>query len=275
MELYSQEPLGQANAEAQIKALATFEHGLFRPEKCDVHEPVRERFNPEDLREPVRWLSQPGGQFTFRRNTPPRVGGYISNLRFLEIRTRESEGAPWIPAKPRFPEPLFLTRWVVWLDAAGARKQGTAGLKRFLVQMFQVSMCEYGFLTTEEDHRKKNFRVIQEGASTLESYVGTDPEKGVPGLYWMNLFGPTYANWLGREKLQLAVGIHELLPNGSVFLQFGDALETCSSPEILRQQRDALKVLGEEKFFDIENPARQIQSPFIPTTGLHPQSKTN
>jgi len=40
MELYSQEPLGPANAEAQILALSMFEEGLFRPEKCDVHEPV-------------------------------------------------------------------------------------------------------------------------------------------------------------------------------------------------------------------------------------------
>ncbi len=233
------------------------------PDKCDVHEPVRERFDPGDLREPVRWLSQPGGQFAFRRNRPPRVRGFISNERFREIRTQESKGGPWIPMEARFPEPLFLTHWAVWLDGAVARKRGTAVLKRFLVQMFEVSMSEYGFLTTEDDHKKKNFLVIDEGDGTTESYVGTDPEKGVPGIYWMNLFGPAYANWLGRTELQSVVGIHEPLPNGSVFLQFGDAPETCSSPEILRQQREAANALGEDKFFDIQGPERHLRSPLL------------
>jgi len=267
MELYSQEPLGPANAEAQILALSMFEEGLFRPEKCDVHEPVRERFNPEDVAEPVRWLSQPGGQFTFRRNKPTRVQGYISNLQYREISARNNKGGPWVSIKPRFPEPVFLTRWVVWLDSAVARED-TAVLGRFLVRMFQVSMSEYGFLTTEEDHRKKNFQVTQDGSSTLERYVGTNPADGVPGLYWMNLFGPSYADWLGREKLRLAPGIHQSLPDGSEFIKFGEVPVTCSSPEIHKQQRDVRIALGEEKFFDIENPERRVQSPFAPASDL-------
>ena len=267
MELYSREPLDPVNTEAQITALSTFEGGLFKPEKCDVNEPVRERFDAKDIHEPVRWLSQPGGRFKFRKSKPPRIEGYISNLRFREIRTSDSKKGPWIPVKSRFPEPAFLTRWVVWLDAAAATRLGTAVLKRFLIKMFRVSMSEYGFLTTEEDHRKKNFKVTVEGASTVECYVGTDPAMGVPGIYWMNLFGPTYAAWLGKEKLERATGIHESLPEGSLFVQFGGVPETCSSPEIVRQQRDVIAALGEEKFFNIDDPERYIQTPFAPIGG--------
>ena len=129
-------------------------------------------------------------------------------------------------------------------------------------------MSEYGFLTTEEDHRKKNSHVVQDGASTLEEYVGTNPAEGVPGLYWMNLFGPTYTGWLGRERLRLAPGTHESLPDGSEFIRFGEAPEMCPSPEILRQQRAVRVALGEEKFFDIEHPDRRVQSPFIPKEAL-------
>ncbi len=262
MELYSREALTPANAEAQLVALASYEHGLFRPEKCDVHEPVRERFDPGDLREPVRWLSQPGGQFTFRRDMSPSVEGYISNLRRRQIRVRDSQNAPWVDLAPRFPEPIFRTRWVVRLGSEVTEKPGARVLRAFLIRMFLASRSEYGFLTTDEDHLKKNFQVTLEGDSTLEHNVGTDPANGVPGLYWINLFGPTYSAWLGTEKLTLSPGRHESLAGGSSVLQFGESPETCSSPEILLQQRDVRKALGEEKFSNVENAGRYVKSPF-------------
>jgi hypothetical protein len=138
MQLFSFDEVTPERAREQIQALSDFGDGIFRPEKCDTAEPVREIFNSADIAEPVRWLSQAGAWFQFKKTKHVRIEGWIRNEHFAPMWTRESKGGPLIPVTPKFPEPKFLTSWTVWFDAKVAKDPGAETLSEFFVQMSLV-----------------------------------------------------------------------------------------------------------------------------------------
>jgi hypothetical protein len=260
MELYSENELQQEAALEQIRALSDFEGGLFQPEKCDLGEPLREKFDPNDLNEPVRWLSQPAGRFSFKRIKPFRIQGYISNRKRRQLFTRDYKGGPLVPVVAKFPEPRFVTQWVVWLDWRLIKSKGPDLLKRFLTKMFLSSKSAYGFLTAEDDQKLKNFLVTIGEGTTTTKFVGDDPENGIPGLYWINIFGQVYTKWLGEALPNIPASV-ETLPDGSRLIQFGDSPQNWQDENIAAQQRSTIDLLGRDKFFDITQPARRL-TPF-------------
>lgn len=263
MMLFSAERLTQETAQLQIKALSEFENGLFRPEKCNLGEPLREKFDPNDLREPVRWLSQPGGQFNFKKTKPFHVQGYIINRCRRQLWTRDRKGELLIPIIPKFPEPQLTIQWIVRVESKAFIFKGAELLKRFLVEMFLASKSEYGFLTADDDHEHKNYLVVDNGKTITSKFVGDDPEWGIPGLYWCNIFGHVYTQWLSPELLNIPALV-EPISNGGTFVQFGASPEMWHSPEILDLQQKTMFLLGKNKFFDIRNPERRVETPFHP-----------
>jgi hypothetical protein len=262
MQLYSEHEPTPQSARLQIEALSNFADGAFRPERCDTAEPLKEAFDPSDLSEPVRWLSQPGADFKFKRSKSFRLEGYISNRHYPKIWTRDTKNGPLIPKVPKRPEPHFLTVWTIWFDWISLRKVGVDVLKQFAIQMFSISKSEYGFLTPESDHLRKNFLVTQlPSGSTSSKFIGTDPQYGVPGVYWFNLFGPKYLMWLGPEIKTVPATVG-LLEGGGISLEFGESPEDAESEEVLGREGEAINILGPNKFFDIRQPERAPISPF-------------
>ena len=263
MELYSAEEVTPESARLQIHALSNFNEGIFRPEQCDTAEPLRERFDPSDISEPIRWLTQLGADFKFKRLKPRRIEGYISNRHFAQTWTKETKRGPWVHTVPKVPEPLFLTSWTIWFDWDYLRTVGSNTLQRFAVEMFLVSRSEYGFMTSESDHKSKNFliRGLPSGA-TSSMFVGTNPQYGIPGLYWLNLYGPQYAAWLGPQ-IAAVPGAVKPIGNGSISIQFGDSPEGAETQDVLTREREAVTLLGWEKFFDVRQPERKPVSPFV------------
>ena len=262
MQLYSEHEATPEIARLQIEALSSFANGEFRPERCDTAEPLKEIFNPLDISEPVRWLSQPGADFKFKRSKRLKLEGYISNRRYPQIWTRDTKNGPLISKAPKRPEPHFLTEWTVWFDWLSLQRVGAEVLKQFAINMFTASKSEYGFLTPESDHRRKNFLVTPlPGGSTSNKFTGTDPENGVPGIYWFNLFGSTYSTWLGLASQIVPAGIGTL-EGGGMFLQLGAQPEDAESEETLRREQEVINILGPNKFFDINQPGRIPISPF-------------
>lgn len=258
MYLYSARSWTPDFAREQISALSNTDNGLVRPDKCSTAEPVRDRFAPANIEEPVRWLSIPGIAFVFRKGKPTCVSGEIDNRLHRELWTTDKNHKR-VPIIPKFPPPRFTCRWMVWFDRSWSRKTGYARLKAFAVEMFKVSGAEFGFLTTEEDYRAKNYLVTHTGTMTDQRFVGADPEHGIPGLYWVTLFGSELTEWLGRDKLSVGPGSAEPVSSGTL-LQFGESPDGCRRPEVLAQQRSMIQRLGECKFFDIDHPGRELES---------------
>ncbi len=121
--------------------------------------------------------------------------------------------------------------------------------------MFRVTGSDFGFLTSAVDVNAKNT------APPIVSYQGLDPENGVPGLYWINLFSSGYANWLGLVNLPKELGVLRHLEDGGVLLKFCDSPDLCRSLEVLQKQRTAIDWLGPQRFFDIRFPDRKQETP--------------
>ncbi len=263
MQLYSESEVTADSARRQIEALSSFENAVFRPQKCDTSEPLKELFDPSDISEPIRWLTQPGADFKFKSTKPFKTEGFISNRHYPPMWTREKPNGPLVPVKPKHPEPHFLTSWTMWIDSSALRKLGADLLTHFVMEMFASSRAEYGFLTSESDHEAKNFLVKQlPSGATSSKFVGTDPECGIPGLYWLNLFGPRYTAWL-RPQIEIVPGVMKAIGGGGISLRFGSSPDEAEAVDVLTDEKEAIRILGPEKFFDVRQPERKPISPFV------------
>jgi len=255
MEIYGESLIDESRAEKMILALSQFGDHWFMPERYDVKEPVAEVFDLAAVQAAVKWLAQPGGGFKFLRTKPFRVEGYIRDRRYRPIWTVD-EGGKRIPVVRKFPEPHFKTQWVVWMAKEVIKIIGVEATVDFFKAMFTAAQAEYGFLTTESDHKSKNFVTVMTETGSISKFVGTEPDHGIPGLYWCNIFGKKYVRWMGNQILK-APADTMLLDNGAVMVRFSESPEGCETPEALQGQDRTMELIGREKFFDIKNPSSQ------------------
>jgi hypothetical protein len=247
--LFSRRPLTPPAVRDQIIALSNFGDGLFRPDKCSAFEPIRTPFEPTDIREPISWLSKPGGIFMYRKGRPAHFAGEIWNL------SRSPDA--------RFPAGPFTNYWTGDFDGKWANRVGIEKVENFVSEMFSVTGSDFSLLTTEVDLKAKN------RPTNSYSYAGMDLATGVPGLYWINLFSDQYAEWLGLGELPKELAELKKLAGGGVSLKFCESQEDCRSIEVLQKQRAAIDWLGPEKFFDIRLPDRKATVPDWDHLPLH------
>lgn len=247
-----QTELWSERAERILRFFADYDGGYFLPEKCDVYEPERERFDPQDLSVPVGWLSQVGGSVRLKKSRVPKYSGYIDNKRFPPIWQKGG----LTPMKPSVGEPVFLTHLCFWIDAKIVRMRSMEFLRRFLVDLFRTLEGDFGFLTMTEDYAQKNFLVTVEKCystrTTRERYVGDNPETCLPGVYWINLFGRLYVEWFGEGKFEsIPCFYKEKLPNGGYLIQCAENMRYFETDEAQRVK--AIKDhFGGEAFFEIK-----------------------
>ncbi len=262
LEQFSRRQLDRRVSAETLRFVLEYGGGIFRPNECGVYEPY-ELFDRSAIERYVGWLAEPGGEFGFRRSTGPFAEeGRISNLLFSEILVRgedASEAKPFPAAR----SPVFCTRWRIRMGREVGTLRGPEFLMELLSEACRVGDADYGFVAMEEDHRRKHFISVREGDSVIEQYVGDDPEHGVPGLYWMNFFGPMYADYFGREKFGVLAGHAEVvsLPGGALIVRFGRGPEESEGSGALEGQRAAMGILGETAFFDIRRPERALDVP--------------
>jgi hypothetical protein len=245
--LFSRRSLVESMAKKQITALSDYGGGIMRPDKCGEVEPLRTPFDPADIREPIRWLAKPHGEFFYRKGSPAYLTGEMWNL------TR--------PPTARFPSPLFTNYWTGEFDGKWADRIGIEKLEDFVSEMFRVTCSDFGLLTPEVDLQSKNRTAPQQGQIQSLGYKGLDPAGGVPGLYWITLFSDEFAGWLGLGELPKEVAVSKRLAGGGVSLKFCESRDDCRSLAALRRQQVAIEWLGPQKFFDIRFPDRKLDAP--------------
>ena len=97
-----------------IDFLASYQEGCLCPTKCDAYEPLKELLNPNDITKPVKWLSQPGSAFYFKRDIARfKCDGVIENHRLAPVW--EDKKAT-ILLKPLIPEPKVLGEIRIWFN---------------------------------------------------------------------------------------------------------------------------------------------------------------
>jgi hypothetical protein len=153
------------------------------------------------------------------------------------------------------------TEWTLWIEPAALRKGGVELLHDLAVEATAVAAAEVLFVTPWLDYKAKNQSVTPlPGGGTREVFVGDDPDHGLPGLYWLNVLGARYVEWLGRDRFDFGDGaIVEDLPGGSVLVQFGRTPD--EAPTMHARQRAAIQQLGDDAFFDLARPERTLRQP--------------
>ncbi len=241
MRLFSRRILTESVARQQITALSNFCGGLMRPDKCSEVEPISTPFDPTAISKAIQWLAKPHGEFFYRKGRPVQVSGAMWNL------TQ--------PQTARFPSPLFSNYWTGEFDRKWANRVGIDKVEDFVSEMFRVTASDFGLLTSEIDLQAKN------RLRRSYSYEGLDPTRGVPGLYWINLFSDEFAGWLGLSEIPKEVAASKSLAGGGVSLKFCDSPDDCRSLAVLQRQQVAIDWLGPQKFFDIRFPDRKLYAP--------------
>jgi hypothetical protein len=269
--LFSRKRLDHSSAAEQLEFLIGYENGILRPDECGSCDPYRP-FDDSALPRCASWLAAAGGRFGFRRSTPPfEVEGDLSNLLSREIFMIDDDSSE-SKLLPGGPPPGFCVRWRIWIRRVNGGLPEPDLIKTFLWEACRVAHADYGFVAIDSDYRNKHFLSFRRNGSEVQQYIGDDPEQGIPGLYWMNFFGPMYVNWFGEEKIAtLASHVDTVtLPGGALFLRFGELPDSMTHEIVLEQQRTVMRILGENAFFDIRRPERSLEVPPV----LHKHRET-
>jgi hypothetical protein len=101
----------------------------------------------------------------------------------------------------------------------------------------------------ERQNVYRNFR-CQDGSTELYRVVGVHPDRFLPGLYWLNYFGPELTDSIPA----LARGACGAVPHGKgTLLKLADDPRQMATPESIERIEQCKRELGEHRFF-VKNP---------------------
>lgn len=180
--------IGSESSRELIDFLIKFDDGAFLPERCDAYEPVRDKFTPEDISGPVRWLSQPGGAVFFRKTKKLKYQGKVENHRFAPVW---QEG---IFVKPKVDEPVFLGEILLYVEVDSLKRKRFDYLYDFLLGLARTVCATYGFVTLDVDYEEKQKDVLDFAKRNK-----------LPGIFWINYFGADITSAFGKEALNQAL----------------------------------------------------------------------
>ncbi len=109
-------------------------------------------------------------------------------------------------------------------------------VKRFMVEMAALKPI-FGFACVQEERYQRNRVTIQQGGNEIESWVGRDIQKYVPGFYWLTLLSDTIAKQhrVSLSTVEAAAKEHLEPENGQHLFRFYERPEDwAQSPAIAK-----------------------------------------
>ncbi|MGE3270259.1 MAG: hypothetical protein AB7P40_16015 [Chloroflexota bacterium] len=100
--------------------------------------------------------------------------------------------------------------------------------------------------------------------------IGVDRSAALCGLYWLNYFGRPYRDLIGRDRLMTAPA-HELREIGDgVLIGLAEDPRAWNTPEYRQCERAVIDHLGQQYFFDRNDPERETIAPDFGVPKLPP-----
>lgn len=141
--------------------------------------------------------------------------------------------------------------------------------EHFLRHMSKA-MPIFGFACMPGERERHNRVTTHQGASTIESWVGRDTHRYVPGLYWLTLLPEALARQHGvpLEAVRAVARKHIDLGNGQHLFQFYDRPEewqetsavtdlSASLPGVFDVERIRPQLLAAKNFLDLNAMLRE------------------
>ena len=134
----------------------------------------------------------------------------------------------------------------------------------FATSIYRWGDMVHGYACHWQDFERKNTLprpTMIEGK--LIATGGMDIRKCLPGIYWANFFGKSYVQWFGENTLISAPCFERRpLPNGGILLLSASTPLDYAKADAQRREWAMRRHLGEDAFFDKNNPKRLCRSPF-------------
>jgi len=115
-------------------------------------------------------------------------------------------------------------------------------IKENLAEKFLLHVAKarptFGYCCTEEEEIRRNKFFGKIGINSIESWFGRDPEKNIPGLYWLTVIAEDLAkkHHVPLAALEAIALEHRVLPGGVHFFRFyekaSDWLSNKKVPEL-------------------------------------------
>lgn len=212
--------------------------GVFAPVRYGPREPLKKVFDPDDLGEPAQLLSR----------SPEHSAGSIW------LKGAKHRSLAWIKWSAG-----DVSSWDMFLDDKFfARPAQTAQFIEFLAELCRRFPVLYGGAAPSEDWDAKHWKVERgpTGGEALRK-MGLELDECLPGVYWATIFGAKCVKTLGRAKIE-GLDAHRIvdLGPGGLLAVLREHPFKPERDERLRQDKMAMRALGERYFFSIDDPAK-------------------
>jgi hypothetical protein len=235
-------------ADAGDRALVVLvEDKELAPTHVGLHEPYETPIESDHAQE--LWQSEasgPVGLLGGERRRPLRIGLTVS-----------------FGMTPR--RPFHVLSWRADVKLLKAR-QGAERVEKLFRRLVVAFDAYWGAAFHSDEFERQNvLRNIRHPDGSIEPYrvVGFDLNRALPGLYWLNFFGPELARLIAVGADPALTPMTERLNDG-VLLRLAaspaDMLDDAAHERMVRLRAS----LGEDLFFDIRQPDRATRSPDLP-----------
>lgn len=202
------------------------------PEFFDLGEPIRHSFDDYGIDSAVEmWLSNGMGLMLRRRSKPK----FIAEIDWFE---REKGLDPRL-----FPWSCSVS---LHRDAGDDLAQK---LLTFMIDQFEAA---YGYVTDDDDLRRKHFVTFEDSTGTTEMYEGLDIEEDevLPGIYWTTYFGPWAVGKIGKGRFRDLEAEKIVRINSGFLVTAYRSSSEIGSAKAAEIEEEMKGKLGSEHFFD-------------------------
>jgi len=216
-------------ARAFFETLIEFGEKLI-PEKFGPYGQARDAFSPHMLEKALQfWVTPPPGS----------LGFYGEKKRPISVRFWVN----WV-----YRESKHFNELNLWVDQKqSAIRDSESWLIKLARRLYLWGAMDYGYMRHE---------VVASGR------IGLTLERGLPGIYWANFFGPLYVEFFGREKfLSAPAYFKEELPDGGFLLLTAPSPLDYGRPEVRALEEALMDHLGRDAFFEKARPDKLCRVP--------------
>jgi hypothetical protein len=149
----------------------------------------------------------------------------------------------------------------VTFQLRGKAVEGTS-VDKFAMRLFE-ELCRrmepsYAHAGAADEFFAKNILSDRNGTRA----AGVDISKSLPGLFWLNYFGPTCVDGIGRSRFTECPALESKPIGGGVLLALGRKPRDWRTGEYRLGESAAMESLGQEFFFLRSESQRITRSPF-------------
>ncbi len=127
----------------------------------------------------------------------------------------------------------------------------------FFKEMTTRVEARYGNSCLSEEFDSKN--IYREHGVTRA--IGVNLKQSLPGLYWMNFFGPLYADLIGDQRIMSTPAVTVRRCGSGALIILDETPLNWRDPDYKKRESEAIDHLGNQFFYCRSDPERKTVAP--------------